>query len=520
MGGPTTVPAGGAGYAHLIDNSRPWWRNSRILLLNFWISLLLLTSSANGYDGSMMNGLQSLSQWNVAFNNPSGGKLGLLNAIQNIGSVAGLPLTPYMADGMGRKFSVIFGASLVIVATAIQTASQSVNMFIGARFLIGFGLTFATNSAPLLVTEVAFPSQRAPVTSLYNTMYFLGSIIAAWTTFGTFNIPSSWAWRVPSVIQGVPSVLQVALLWFVPESPRWLISKGREEQALNILAYYHANGNRHDPLVEYEFEEIKAAITFDREVAANVGWLSLIRTPGNRRRLRVMVAIGFFSQWSGNGLTSYYLNKVFDDIGITNPTIQLLFNGCLSIWSLILGVTGSLLCDKAGRRGIFLTSTIGMLVFWTLQTICFAIDVQTGNLAAGHAVIAMIFLYQGFYGCAFVPLIVSYTLEILPFPIRAKGYTLFSFVVYISLVFNQYVNPIALAALGWKYYLVYLFWLCFEVIFVYFFVVETKNRTLEETAAMFDGDATVAQISEKAVATAGIAHKADETVEHETKPEL
>ena len=125
---------------------------------------------------------------------------------------------------------------------------------------------------------------------------------ASWQTFGTFNIPSSWSWRIPSALQATPSVAQVFLIWFVPESPRWLCSKGREGEALQILAYYHANGNAEDPLVEYEFEEIRAAIKFDKEVAANVGWLSLIKTPGNRRRLRVMIAIAFFSQWSGNNL--------------------------------------------------------------------------------------------------------------------------------------------------------------------------------------------------------------------------
>lgn len=88
---------------------------------------------------------------------------------------------------------------------------------------------------------------------------------AAWTTFGTFKIQSSWAWRAPSVLQGLPSVLQVLLIFFIPESPRWLISKGRNTQALKTLAYYHADGNEEDPLVKYEYEEIKAAIDFDRE---------------------------------------------------------------------------------------------------------------------------------------------------------------------------------------------------------------------------------------------------------------
>jgi hypothetical protein len=71
---------------------------------------------------------------------------------------------------------------------------------------------------------------------------------------------------------------------------------------LKTLAYYHANGNTRDPLVEFEFKEIKAAIAFDRDVAANAGWLGLIKTPGNRKRMRVIVALSFFSQWSGNGL--------------------------------------------------------------------------------------------------------------------------------------------------------------------------------------------------------------------------
>lgn len=86
------------------------------------------------------------------------------------------------------------------------------------------------------------------------------------------------------------------------QSPRWLVSKGRDAQALKVLAYYHANGKQDDPLVEYEFSEIKTAIELDREVSANVGWLSLVKTPGNRRRMRIIVALAFFSQWSGNGL--------------------------------------------------------------------------------------------------------------------------------------------------------------------------------------------------------------------------
>ncbi|THH28083.1 hypothetical protein EUX98_g6106 [Antrodiella citrinella] len=484
-------------YHQFIDPKKKWYRNRRLVTLNLWIFLLLVTSTANGYDGSMMNGLQLLQQWEVAFNFPSGSKLGLLGAIQNIGSLGSYPLTPYLCDGIGRKRTIFIGAVIIASGSIIQAASQSVNMFIGARFMVGFGLGFCTSAAPMLVSEIAYPSQRAPLSSVYNALWPGGAFIASWVTFGSFHIQSSWSWRVPSAIQGAPSVFQVFLILFGPESPRWLMSKGRDEEALKTLAYYHADGNREDLLVQFEFEEIRTSLE-NEKIQRQTGWLQLFRTPGNRRRMRIIIALAFFSQWSGNGLVSYYLNKVFDTIGITDPVEQLLINAFLNMWSLILAVLGGAFCDRFGRRPIFLTSTVGMLVFFTLQTVCTSQYALHGNKAAGNAVVAMIFLYSAAYAIAWSPLITSYTLEILPFNLRAKGYTLFSFAVSVSLVFNQYINPLALAGIGWKYYIVYCAWIAFELVFVYFYLVETKNRTLEETSILFDGDDQVAFLQNQA----------------------
>jgi MFS family permease len=96
---------------------------------------------------------------------------------QNIGALSGYPFAPYLADGLGRRASIILGAFIMVIATAIQSAAQSVGMFIGARFLIGLGLTFAANAAPLLITEIAYPSQRGQATAIFNTLWYLGSIM-------------------------------------------------------------------------------------------------------------------------------------------------------------------------------------------------------------------------------------------------------------------------------------------------------------------------------------------------------
>jgi len=219
--------------------------------------------------------------------------------------------------------------------------------------------------------------------------------------------------------------------------------------------------------------------------------------------MRIIIAIAFFSQWSGNGLVSYYLNLVFSAIGITDQTTQTLINGILQIFNLCVALIASFLCDRAGRRVLFLSSNVGMLIFFVMQTICFAQNNITGSTSAGHAVIAFIFLFYGAYDIAYTPLIVSYTVEILPYALRAKGFTIFNFTISLALIFNQYANPIALGAIGWKYYIVYDCVLAFEILFMFFFCVETKNRTLEETAALFDGEDKVLAINARAAGEIG-----------------
>ncbi|KAF9030565.1 general substrate transporter [Hymenopellis radicata] len=486
MAGGAVANAGAGGFSHLIDPRRTWYNNKS-----------LITSSNNGYDGSMMNGLQSVTQWAEYFDHPSGGKLGLLNAIQTIGSLGALPFSPYVSDGIGRRRTVALGAFLMIVATAIQTAAQSVGMFIGARFLIGFGLTFAANSAPLFVTEISYPTYRAPLTSCLSSLWYLGSIIAAWTTYGTFKINNTWSWRV-------------ALIWWAPESPRWLVSKGREEEALDVLAYYHADGNRDDPLVQFEIQEIKAAIDFDRNVAANVGWKALIKTVGNRKRMNIIIAIAFFSQWSGNGIASYYLNKILTAIDITDATTQLLINGVLQIWNLAWALLASFLVDRAGRRPLFLLSGVGMFIFFSAQTVCFGVFSEKGTPGAAHGLLAFIFLFYAAYDIAFLPLTVTYTVEIMPYPLRAKGLTVFTFTVVLALIFNQYVNPVALDNIGWKYYV------CNSPYskFLGTLVVETKNLSLEETAALFDGPDAARELQANAHTEARLSPKEKVSEKH------
>ncbi|OJT11483.1 Lactose permease [Trametes pubescens] len=247
-------------------------------------------------------------------------------------------------------------------------------------------------------------------------------------------------------------------------------------------------GDERDPLIVFEMAQIRHALKMEKEVVSKTSFTTLFATPGNRKRMCIIIALAIFSQWSGNGLVSYYINLVLEGVGISDPGTKAAINGGLQIWNLIAAMAGALLVDKLGRRTLFIISNIGMLIdfgVWTLTTALFR---NLDDTTAAKATIPFIFIFYFFYDIAYTPMLIAYTLEILPFSIRAKGFAVMNFVVSLTLAFNQFVNPWALDALGWKYYLVYCGWLIVELVFVVVYVIETKGRTLEETAALFDGE--------------------------------
>lgn len=205
---------------------------------------------------------------------------------------------------------------------------------------------------------------QAPLVSIYNSLYSTGAVAAAWITFGTFRMANDWAWRTPSILQACSSLLQVLLCYCIEESPRWLVAKGNTSKAREFITKYHAAGNSEYLTVSLELAEIREALRLEAEAAKSTSFLSFFNTKGNRHRFFIILAVGFFSQWSGNGLISYYLSLILNSIGYESEATQTLLNALLQIWSLFWGVLFALLVDRFGRRLLFLTSTIGILAVY------------------------------------------------------------------------------------------------------------------------------------------------------------
>lgn len=177
-------------------------------------------------------------------------------------------------------------------------------MYLAGRFLVGFGSNISNGTCPLLITEVSHPRHRGRITTIYNTLWYLGSIIAAWTTYGTLiHFSTNIQWRLPSGLQCLMPGIQLLALYFVPESPRYHIARGQGEKARQMLIKYHGNGTE-TQFVQWEYEEISDTIRLEQDAATSSGWAELVRTPGNRKRCILIISTAIFSQCSGNSLVS------------------------------------------------------------------------------------------------------------------------------------------------------------------------------------------------------------------------
>ncbi|KAL1895862.1 hypothetical protein Sste5346_004959 [Sporothrix stenoceras] len=472
-----------------------WKRDPGLRKLYFYAIVLCVASATTGYDGMFFNSVQNFDSWKNYFGNPEGSMLGLLGALYQIGSLFSIPLVPLFTDNIGRKPPIALGCVIMIVGAVLQGSCKDLATFMGGRALLGFGSSLAQIASPMLLTELCHPQHRGRLTTVYNCLWNVGALIVTWVSFGTNYLNNDWSWRVPALLQGLPSIIQLMFIYWVPESPRFLMAKDKHEQALAILAKYHGNGDANHPTVQFEYREIKETIRMEMASKTNSSYVDFFKTKGNRYRLAVLISLGIFSQWSGNAIISNYQSILYDTAGVTNPTTKLGLSGGQTGLSLIVSISMAMLVDKIGRRPMFLAATGGMFttfIFWTLTA---GLYQDHGQTHAATAMIFFIWLFGIFYSLAWSGLLVGYAIEILPYRLRGKGLMIMNYTVQAALTLNVYANPVAFKFFGdhsWKFYLIYTCWIFLELVFVYFMYVETRGPTLEELAKVIDGpDAAV-----------------------------
>uniref|UniRef100_L2GCB1 MFS monosaccharide transporter n=1 Tax=Colletotrichum fructicola (strain Nara gc5) TaxID=1213859 RepID=L2GCB1_COLFN len=444
------------------------WTKSMFRLYGILI-IAYLGGALNGYDGSLMGGLNGMKSYMNYFNKETVDQsTGIIFAMYNIGSVAAVFFTGPTNDYLGRRWGMFIGSLIVIIGTCIQAPTKTAGQFLAGRFVLGFGVSFVCVSAPTYVSEMAHPAWRGTITGVYNCTWYVGSIIASWTVYGCSYIEHDGGWRIPIWIQMVTSGIICVGVFFIPESPRWLMANDKHEQAAKILATYHGEGSMDHPIVQLQLKEMAQQIRTD---ASDKKW------------------------WDYSELWNTHSAQ---NAGIDDEKKVLALNAINPILCFGAALAGARMTDVVGRRPLLIYSII-------FCSFCFAIITGTSKLAtedasneaAANTTIAFIYIFGIVFSFGWTPLQSMYIAETLNTATRAKGTAVGNFASAVGSTIIQYASGPAFLNIKYYFYIVFIFWDLFEAVFIYFFFPETKDRTLEELEEVFSAPNPVKKSLEK-----------------------
>lgn len=361
-------------------------------------------------------------------------------------------------------------------------------LYVG-RLVAGFGIGILVELVPIFQAEISHANIRGILISLQQTMLGIGALSASWIGYGTHQrwegTGNSSQWRIPLGLQLVPAILLASCIFLFPESPRWLIDHDRPEEGLRSLAKLHANGDETDAYVQAEYEIILGQIQDEHEHAAKT-YAELFRTKGNTRRIILACACQASTQLTGVSAIQYFSPAIFAQIGISSGQ-TLLYQGINSIIGEVAQLIFFFLIDRVGRRPLQIGGNLACAVAFIIGAALLAEFPPSSNNNAAHwgFVVASTWVFN-FCFCASGTMSWIIPAEIFNTTTRTKGVSIATMVSFAFNTMIGQVTPIALAKVGWRYYLLFIVCDITNAIFFYFCLPETKGLTLEAMDDLFE----------------------------------
>ncbi|KIW38969.1 hypothetical protein, variant [Exophiala oligosperma] len=383
----------------------------------------------------------------------------------------------------GRCKTILMGNAIMIVGAVIQAATYGSGQLIAGRLISGLGNGLNTATIPVYVSETAPSHRRGRMVAIQLSIVIFGIVLAYWLDYGTINnLSGEVAWRFPIAFQIVFALVTMATLPFLPETPRWLYSHGRKEEAVTVLARL-MNISEDDDRVRFIKNEMEESLELERQQGSITlkGILNDKTDLKPMRRLLLCFFIQFFQQFSGINAVVFFVTIILEqNVGLSRSTASLAAGFIqMSFW---IGTLPPILyIDNFGRRPTLLIGS----VFQLISLILFTVGIAKDGGGYPNLALAMLVLFQITVGMTWCTVPWIYAPEITPLQLRHVGAAIGPFSEWLCTFVVVQITPTAVEHTGWKIFLLFILLQALSIPWVYFFVPETARKTLEEIDYIF-----------------------------------
>lgn len=418
------------------------------------------------------------------FHNPDAKLQGIITSIYDIGCAAGCLFTFFFGERFGRKNMILAGGTTMIIGTILLGSSTTLAQLLVGRIVTGVGNGFNSSTIPMYQSEMCKPGNRGILLSMQGTVTIIGLCIAYWLDYGLSFAAGGIQWRFPTSFQAFFAVCLVLQMIPLPETPRYLIEKGRNTEAASILARLHGpDVSVDDEEVVFQRRQIETSLEIE-SAGGPFRFVELLQGGKiqNFRRVVLCCAVNLMQQFTGSNMINYYAPVVYANTMGLSRNLSLILGGCTSLTYLAASFIPLWTVEKFGRRALLMFSAAGLCFCFSMASIMLSI----GTRSTAYAATAFVFIFQIFLGIGWLPIPWFYPSEVTTTRIRSRGQALGAFINWMCVFTVVQITPIAIGSIGWKTFIIFAVFCACWVPIVYCFFPETNQLMLEDIDHLFE----------------------------------